>query len=118
MRKQTLVLAAALATACSGPGLTAPDSARPLSLYYEALAVDTEKGNRCSASGTLGESIPVTVIVAFDTLFLAEPVATASSLDVDVLPFSGPVVRQDEHEVFGSFTCGSTYGWWVVRSDD
>ncbi|NIR45265.1 MAG: hypothetical protein GWN51_10915, partial [Gemmatimonadetes bacterium] len=81
------------ATACSGPGLTAPESARPLSLHYEALAVDTQEGNHCSASGTLGEVIPVTVIVASDTLYWAEPVATASSLDVDVLPFSGPVVR-------------------------
>ncbi|UCC71554.1 MAG: hypothetical protein JSV86_14335, partial [Gemmatimonadota bacterium] len=98
MRKQMLVLAAVLATACSGPGLTGPGSARPTSLYYEALAVDTEKGNRCSASGTLGEVIPVTVIVAFDTLYWAEPVATTSSLEVDVLPFSGPVVRQDERE--------------------
>lgn len=112
MSKKRVLLAAFVAAACGGSGPVAPETS---GYAYEALAVDTQKGNYCSARGTLGEVIPITVIVAGDTLYWQEPVATAATLDLDVLPFSGPVTRSDEQEVTGSFTCGSTYGWWVVR---
>ena len=114
MLKKTIIAAAILATGCAGPGLVAPDAP---TYHYQALAVDTEKGNHCSARGILGEVIPVTVIVAGDTLYWDEPVATAPTLDLDVLPFSGPVTRVGEGEILGSFTCGATYGWWTVRSN-